>query len=358
MHLGVLRKRHPPPGAPPGTLVIRPDGQRPDIRVIAYAADAVHEREHVLPPELTTSVAERVSWIDVRGLAEEGLLRAIAERLAIHPLALEDVVNVPQRPKSELYDAHQLVILRMALVENDQIRLEQVALLIGSTYAASFQERDGDVFDPVRKRIRQGRGPIRGQGAGYLGYALIDTIVDGFYPVLEHIGDQLEKLEEEVVDRPTRSTLRRIYAAKRQLLDLRRAIWPHRELVAALVRDESPFISAEARFYLRDTANHAAQLLDVLEAYRDMVAGLIDVYLSSQSNRTNEVMRVLTVIASIFIPLTFLAGVYGMNFQAMPELHSRLGYPVVVGVMIAIAVALLWKFRQLGWIGSGRDEEE
>ena len=169
--------------------------------------------------------------------------------------------------------------------------------------------------------------PSAARPPGYLGYALIDTVIDGFYPVLEHIGDQLAELEEEVVERPSRGTLRRIYAAKRGLLELRRAVWPHRDAIATLVRDESPFIDASTRLYLRDTADHAVQLLDVLEGYRETVSGLLDVYLSSESNRTNEVMRTLTVVASIFIPLTFIAGVYGMNFEGMPELHSRIGYP-------------------------------
>jgi magnesium transporter len=301
---------------------------------------------------------DATTWIDIRGLADEGILRAVAGELNIHPLALEDVVNVPQRPKAEEYDQHQLVILRMAMLVNDMFKLEQVALLIGKTYVATFQERDGDVFDPVRARVRQGRGPIRDAGAGYLGYALIDTVIDGYYPVLEHLGDVLAGLEDEVIERPSSRTVRRIYDVKRQLLELRRAVWPHRDVINSLVRDETKFISAETRLYLRDTADHAVQLLDVLEAYRETISGLLDVYLSSESNRTNEVMRVLTVIASIFIPLTFLAGVYGMNFEAMPELHSRIGYPLVLGAMVVIAGGLLWKFHQLGWIGSRKDDSE
>lgn len=248
--------------------------------------------------------------------------------------------------------------MRMAVVDDDVTRLEQVSILIGANYVATFQERDGDVFDPVRQRIRQGRGLLRTAGAGYLGYALIDTVVDGFYPVFEALGDRVVELEEEVVERPTRSTLRRIYTFKRQLLELRRAVWPHRDVLSSLLRDESPFITADQRIYLRDTSDHAVQLLDVLEAYRETATGLLDVYLSSESNRTNEVMRVLTVIASIFIPLTFVAGVYGMNFEAMPELHSRMGYPIVLGTMIAIGGELLWKFRQLGWIGARKDDDE
>ncbi len=358
MIAGLFHKRHPPVGAIPGTLVIEEGGQAPDIRVITYSPGGVAEHDHVPVDALAGHLqSDAVTWIDMRGLADEAIVRALGGVLNLHPLALEDVVNVPQRPKSEPYAEHQLVVVRMAMVDDGIPRLEQVSVLIGANYVCTIQERDGDVFDPVRLRIRRGRGPIRGAGAGYLGYALIDTVIDGFYPVLEHIGDQLAELEEEVVERPSRGTLRRIYAAKRQLLELRRAVWPHRDAIAGLVRDESAFIDAATRLYLRDTADHAVQLLDVLEGYRETVSGLLDVYLSSESNRTNEVMRTLTVVASIFIPLTFIAGVYGMNFEAMPELHSRRGYPVVLGIMLFTAVGLLWKFHRLGWIGRTPDDE-
>ncbi len=356
MKIGLFRKRHPPVGARPGTLMIEPGGQAPDIRVMDYTTEAAAEHEHVPAPSLRTTMRpEATTWIDVRGLADEATLREIGEALRIHPLALEDVVNAPQRPKSELYDEHQLVVLRMAMMQQDSLQLEQVSVLIGKGYVATIQERDGDVFDPVRKRIREGRGIIRSAGSGYLAYALIDTVIDEFYPVLEQFGEELADLEEEVVERATRGTLRKIHAAKRRLLQMRRAVWPHRDVISALVRDDSPFIDPPTRVYLRDTYDHAVQLLDVLESYRETAAGLLDVYLSSESNRTNEVMRTLTVTASIFIPLTFIAGVYGMNFDSMPELHSRIGYPVVLAVMGVTAIALLLKFRQLGWIG--RDEE-
>jgi magnesium transporter len=359
MKVSLFHKRHPPVGARPGTLVIEPGGQRPDIRVMHYTPASVTEHDHLPVGELAACIRpDSVAWIDIRGLADEPTLRAIADVLALHPLALEDVVNAPQRPKSESYDEHQLVVVRMAMVTDDRVQLEQVAIVIGASYVATFQERDGDVLDPVRQRLRQGRGPIRGAGAGYLGYAIIDTVIDGFYPVLEHVGDMLGDLEEEVVEHPSRATLRRIYAIKRQLLQLRRAVWPHRDVLTSLVRDENSFVSAGDRIYLRDTSDHAMQLLDVLEAYRETVSGLLDVYLSSESNRTNEVMRVLTVMASIFIPLTFVAGVYGMNFEAMPELHSRIGYPIVLGVMFVVGGGLLWKFRRLGWIGRKDTDDE
>lgn len=353
------KKRHPPVGARPGTLVIEPGGQRPDICVMDYTPDAVIEREHVPPRDLPTVMREEATtWVDVRGLADEGILREIGDVLKLHPLALEDVVNAPQRPKSEPYDEHQLVILRMGTLVDGRLQLEQVGFLIGSRYVATFQERDGDVFDPIRTRIRQGRGPIRSSGASYLAYALIDTIIDAFYPVLEALGDDLAALDEEVMERPSRAALRRIHGAKRRLLELRRAVWPHRDVINALLREDTGFIDANTRLYLRDTYDHAVQQLDVLESYRETAAGLLDVYLSSESNRTNEVMRTLTVTASIFIPLTFIAGVYGMNFEAMPELHSRIGYPLVLVAMVLTAGGLIWKFRKLGWIGNASSDDE
>lgn len=355
----MFKKRHPPVGARPGTLVIEAGGQIPDIRVMDYTPDAVVELEHVPPRDLPASMRDdATTWIDVRGLADETILREIGAVLKLHPLALEDVVNAPQRPKSEPYDEHQLVILRMGTVAEGRLQLEQVGFLIGPRYVATFQERDGDVFDPIRTRIRQGRGPMRSSGASYLAYALIDTIIDAFYPVLEALGDELAMLDEEVVEHPTRTTLRRIHAAKRRLLELRRAIWPHRDVINALLRDDSVFMDSNTRLYLRDTYDHAVQQLDVLESYRETASGLLDVYLSSESNRTNEVMRTLTVTASIFIPLTFIAGVYGMNFEAMPELHSRIGYPLVLAAMVLTAGGLLWKFRRLGWIGRPKGEDE
>lgn len=352
MKIGFFRKRHPPVGAQPGTLVIEPGAQATDIRVMDYTAETLAEHDHVPVNRLTSHLGGgATTWIDVRGLANEATLRAIADVLHMHPLALEDVVNAPLRPKAEAYADHLLVILRMAMVEEADVRLEQVSILIGKDYVVTFQERDGDVFDPVRDRLRQNRGVIRKSGAGYLGYALIDTVIDAYYPVFEHIGEDMAELEEEVVERASRPTLRRIYAARRRLLRLRRAVWPHRDAVNSLLREDTPFLDANARLYLRDTYDHAVQLMDVLETYRETVAGLLDVFLSSESNRTNEVMRTLTVMASIFIPLTFIAGVYGMNFEGMPELRSQVGYPVVLVVMIVTAAALLWRFRRLGWIG-------
>lgn len=351
-----FRKRHPPVGSRPGTLVIGADGHAPVARVMDYTLAGVTEHEAVPPSGLDAFLASgSVSWIDVHGLGDEATLRAIGDALGLHALVLEDIVNVPQRPKTELHEAHHLIVLRMAMLTGNATRLEQVSLLVGNCWVATFQEQPGDVFDPVRRRIREGRGPIRGANAGYLAYALIDTIIDEYYPILEHVGDRLDALQDEVMEQPGKPTLRRIYAAKRQLVELRRAVWPHRDTMSALLRDESRFIDSDTRLYLRDVHDHAVQQLDVLESFRDTASGFLDVYLSSESNRTNEVMRVLTVMASIFIPLTFIAGVYGMNFQAMPELHSSVGYPLVLLMMIVIAAGMLFFFHRKGWLGERDD---
>ncbi len=351
----MFRKRTPPVGSRPGTFAIPEGAPPPVIRIMDYTLDAVEERDVVevadLPPYLSKS---SVTWIDVRGLGGEATLRALAALIGMHPLAIADVVNVPQRPKAEEYDTHEFVVVRMPVDPHDDTFTEQVSLVIGNGFVVTFQEREGDVFDPVRQRIRLGRGPIRRSGADYLAYALIDMVIDAYFPLMERVGDLVEALEEDVITQDTRRTLRRIYALKRLVQELRRTVWPHREALSTLLREDSELVSPPVRIYLRDTLDHVLQLIDALDGYREAATGLIDVYLSSESNRTNAVMRVLTVTASIFIPLTFIAGVYGMNFNDMPELHSRVGYPLVLTAMAAVAVSMLWYFHRRGWLG---DEE-
>ncbi len=230
--------------------------------------------------------------------------------------------------------------------------------MLGRGYVLSFQERYGDVLDPVRVRIREGLGPMRASGADYLAYALLDTIVDGYYPVLEQVSDVLARLEERILTHPGPRSLNRLNRLKGLLVTLRRGIWPQREALNRLLRDGSPFISAEVRMYLRDTYDHAAQVVDVVDSHRELVAGLLNTYLSAVSNRTNDVMKLLTIMASIFIPLTFLAGIYGMNFEAMPELHTPWGYPALLGVMTLTALGMLYYFRRRGWLGEPSDDDE
>lgn len=352
----MFRKRHPAIGSRPGTLVIPEAAPPPRIRVAAYGPDGAAFRD-IEDVEELQSLAGRapVTWIDVHGLGSEPVLRRIAELYAIHPLALEDAVNAPQRAKSELYEQNQLLIARVPLRDSSgTLSLPQVSFLLGSNYLITFQERPFGLFDPVRERIRARIGPIASLGADYLAYALLDVLVDRYYPVVEALATDLEDLEEEGFTHPSPETVERIHKVRRELVLLRRVGWPQRAAVEALVRSESPFVSAEVRIYLRDTQDHIAQTVEVVDSSRDMVVALMDIYLSVLGHRTNEVMKVLTVMASIFIPLTFIAGVYGMNFQNMPELSVPIAYPIVLLTMVVVAVGLLAFFRRRGYIGAAR----
>jgi magnesium transporter len=346
------------PGSMPGTLSIEKDAPPPIIVLIDYNEHRA-TRVQVPTPEACAPYldTESVSWVDVQGLGSEDVLQRLGKVFDLHPLVLEDIVNVPQRPKVEEYD-HQLVIItRMVMPEEDGegFYTEQVSFILGKYYLLTVQEEpELDTFNPVRDRIRTGKGTIRRHGADYLAYTLMDTIIDGFFPVLELYGERLEDLEDEVVTRPSRQTLEKIYTIKRELLTLRRAIWPQRDAINSLIRDGNFFISEEVRIYLRDCYDHAVQVLDMVETYRELASSLMDVYLSSVGNKMNEIMKLLTVISSIFIPLTFIAGVYGMNFNPdvpgnMPELNTPFAYWICWLVMLAIAGASVLFFWKRGW---------
>jgi magnesium transporter len=354
-----LRKRHPPVGSIPGTLMIPADATRPVIRVIDYAADHVEELEVADVASLAKYVErDSVTWVDVQGIGDETVIRAIGDLFALHPLALEDAVNVPQRPKSESYERFQLFITRMTRCDaGANVDIEQLSIFLGERFVLTLQEHAGDVLDPVRARIRSGLGPIQRAGADYLAYAIIDTVVDGYYPVLETLGDYLEDLEAETLEHARPVHLRRMYDVKRKLLELRRAIWPQREAINAMIRNEHPLVGAEVRMYLRDCHDHTVQVIDVVESYRELVGTLMDLYLSMMGQRTNDVMKVLTIVSTIFIPLTFVAGIYGMNFVHMPELQVRWAYPAVMGLMAATAAGMVVYFWRKGWLG-GDDGEE
>ncbi len=356
----MFRKRHPPAGSKPGTLMIHAAAERPRIHVMKYRPDHLEEHDVDTIEAVRDLLADdHVCWIDVQGHGDEALLRAFAEFFSIHPLALEDVVNVPQRPKVERYDEHTLCITRMFQSESGSVEPEQVSVFIGDRYVLTFQERSGDVFDPVRERIRQGGPIMRSSGPSYLAYALLDAVIDGYYPLLEAFGERVERLEDQIVSEPQPAILHDIHTTKRDMLTIRRAVWPQREAISALIRDEDPLISAQVRVYLRDCYDHCVQIMDGLETYRELAGGLMDVYLSCVGNRQNEVMKILTIMASIFIPLTFLAGIYGMNFEYMPELHTRWAYPVLLAAMAVMAVGMVFYFHRKGWIGGAdRDDPE
>ncbi|MBI3300790.1 MAG: magnesium/cobalt transporter CorA, partial [Deltaproteobacteria bacterium] len=274
-----------------------------------------------------------VTWVDVEGLGDVETIRTLGEIFGLHRLALEDVINVHQRAKVEQYGEHHFIVTRMVRL-GEHLETEQLSLFLGKNFVLTFQEgHPGDCLDLIRERIRQKRGRIRDAGLDYLAYALLDAVVDCYFPILEEYGERLETLEDEILTRPHNGAVARIHEIKRNLLTLRRAIWPQRETFNTLLREEMPLVTDETRLYLRDCYDHTTQIIDLIETYRELGSDLIDVYLSSVSNRTNEIMRVLTVIATIFIPLTFLVGVYGMNFNPasspwnMPELNWYWGYP-------------------------------
>ena len=350
------RRRRPKPGSQPGSLALPPDAPPLEIHAICYDREQVEEHTLESVDDLVPLLqSERCVWIDIRGLGDEERLERIREVLGLHPLAMADIVNVPQRPKVERYEDRSLIIVQMARVGPEiGVELDQVSLVLGPGWVASFTERSAEVFEPVRERIRAGSTLIRKMGADFLFYALLDAVVDGFYPVAESIDERLDDLEEEIVERPDRSSLERIHSARRVLIQLNRIQWRQRDAVRELLRDEDLPISPSVRFYLRDVHDHTIQVLDLIETQRDIAVGLMDIYLSAISNRMNEIMKTLTIMASIFIPLTFIEGVYGMNFEYMPELHWRYGYPAVWAVMITTAAGLLVWFHHRGWLERAR----
>jgi len=342
-------------GASPGQLIVPEDAPAPTVRVLSYRADGLEERtiEDLSSLRGIIEAPERIVWIDIEGFGNRSVLEQIGEALSIHPLAMADVVNVPQRPKAELHDGLLLLVAQMARVTHMGIvDIEQVSFVLGSGWVASFQERPGDVFDPVRARIRASTSRIRQMGADYLMYALIDAVIDGYYPVVETIAGVLDALEEQVITDPSHASLARIYATRRTLMNLHRVQWGQRDALHAILRDEEMPFSEGVKPYLRDAHDHAFQILDSIESYRDMMVGLIDLHLSSSSHRMNEVMKTLTIVATIFIPLTFLAGIYGMNFEYMPELRWHWAYPAFWASVVGLGAGLLLWFRHRGWIGN------
>lgn len=348
----MLRRWHPPPGSSPGTFHVRPQARTTTLRVTEYDANGFRERDVADVEELASCVdGAGIVWVQVRGLGDAAVLRRIGEIFRIHPLALADIVNVGQRPKVDPYETHLMLFARMVTLGADRTLLvEQLSIALTGRVVLTFQENHNDVLDPVRHRIRAG-GTLRRLGADYLAYAILDTVIDHYFPVLEEFGERIEDLEDEVLEGPGPAVVQRVHDVRRQLIELRRAIWPQRDAVNSLIRDDSPFVTDAVRVYLRDSYDHAVQIVDVVETYRELAADLMDLYLSSVSNRMNEIMKVLTVISTIFIPLTFLVGVYGMNFEFMPELRVRWAYPLLWIAMIGIALTMFARFRRLGWIG-------
>ena len=348
-------KRRTPIGAPPGTLIPDPSSVAATISLFGYDQDRLIEKSFATVEEITDAdCAHKVTWVNVDGLADIPTIQRLGERFGLHGLALEDVVNVHQRPKLEEFDDHLFIVTRAFNEEHHGVA-EQISLFLGKGFVLTFQERPGGAFDPVRNQLRRANGRIREFAADYLAYALLDAVTDSFFPALETTGESIAHLEDRVVMSMDTSAMSDIHDMKRDLLDLRRAIWPQREMFSALIRSEMGFIASETKIYLRDCYDHTIQLIDMVETYREIASALVDVYLSSLSNRMNEIMKLLTMIATIFIPLGFVAGLYGMNFDRsfpwnMPELGWRYGYLMALGLMLAVALGLVFYFKRKGWL--------
>ncbi|MDB9507210.1 MAG: magnesium/cobalt transporter CorA [Microcystis aeruginosa] len=341
------------PGSEPGTLIIEPDAKPSRIILIDYDEDNAIRKVDITPNACAPYIGTNtVSWMDIQGLGSETVLKQVGEIFNLHPLLLEDVVNVPQRPKLEDYNNQLLVISQMVRLKEDEsgFDTEQVSFVLGKRYLLSFQEEElQDCFEIVRDRIRTSQGRVRKSGADYLTYLLLDTIIDGYFPVVEHYEDRIEALEDMIISDPDRDTMQEIYDVRRELLALRRLIWPMRNVLHLLMRDHHGIVSDEVQIYFRDSYDHVIQILEIIEAYRELAASLMDVYMSTMGNKLNEIMKFLTVISTIFIPLTFIVGVYGMNFENMPELKGEWSYFLVWLVMLAVAGGLIFYFWRKGW---------
>ena len=350
-------KRRAAPGAPPGSLTIDPQAPRPVIRLLAYSHDQYIARDITHPDELRQFLGHwPVCWVNVDGLGDAAVLEQLAAIFKLHPLAMEDVVNVHQRSKVDTFGDRTFVVTHMFRMA-DHLQSEQVSLFLGPDFVITFQEEAGwDCLEPVRERIRKQATRLCTAGPGHLTYEILDAVIDHYFPVLETFGERLESLEDRILLNPDRAVVAEIHDLKRELLYVRRAVWPQREALNTLVRDEIPHINAEARLYLRDCYDHCVRIIDLVETYREVCSDLMDLYLSSISNRMNEIMKVLTIISTLFIPLTFIVGIYGMNFDTsspynLPELKWRYGYPLCLAVMVIITIGQALFFRRKGWIG-------
>ena len=359
----MFKTRHSIPGSPPGSLIPSehaPPSEKTVLKVVEYHEGELTERIVASVEELPAcDTPGQVHWIEMNGTGHPEILRALGEKYHLHPLALEDVLHTGQRPKVETYDHHLFIVAQM-LYRDEQEHMcgEQVSMFLGKNLLITIQEdADADVFEPVRVRLRGGRGYIRKLGPDYLAYALLDSIIDHCFPILEALGDALEAMEDELVERPSTACVTTLHNYRRTLMQMRRLVWPERDVINNLLHDDSGLVSKETKVFLRDCYDHTVQIMDLVESYRDVTGGMMELYLSAVSQRTNEIMRVLTVMSSIFIPLTFIAGVYGMNFDTdqganpwnMPELHWRYGYLFCLAIMAAVAFGMLWYFKRKRW---------
>ncbi|MDX1442700.1 MAG: magnesium/cobalt transporter CorA [Gammaproteobacteria bacterium] len=355
--MSYFQRRYHRPGTAPGTLVDRTDAPPARLHLFDYDENELHEVEDISLEDCRHYFdSPQVTWLHCQGAASTAMLRELGEAYQLHPLAMEDVINEGQRSKVDVYDDRQVfMVLNLPLIRDDELVIEQVSLFLGPTYVVSFHNGPNDIMDPIRQRIRGPIGRFRRSQADYLLYALADLVIDQAFPLLEEYGEALDELEEKVLQDPERNTLDLIHFVKRELVLIRKTLWPQREAINQLVRDEHPLVNDSTKLYFRDCYDHSIQLIELVESYREMTSSLMDVYLSSLSNRMNDVMKVLTIIATIFIPLSFFTGLYGMNFNTehrwnMPELDFAYGYPLLLLFLACIAGGMLYFFRKKKWL--------
>lgn len=356
----LVRKRSEKAGLPPGELVyVGTESGVVSVSVTEYDEKDYGTRTTAAIEEcVVVKGAPGVTWINIDGLHDVAQIEKLGGCFGLHPLTVEDILNTEQRPKVDINEGYIYIVLNMLTYDEEakEIDSEQVSIVLGENYVITFQEKHGDIFDAVRDRLKTAKGRIRRSGADYLAYCLIDSVVDNYFKVLEGIGEDIEEVEEALMDSPGKQTIQTIHFLKREAVYLRKSVWPLREIIGKLERGETPLVRAGTMVYLRDVYDHTIQVIDTVETYRDLISGMIDIHLSTVSNRMNEVMKVLTIFAAIFIPLTFIAGVYGMNFNTagsplnMPELNWYYGYPVVLAVMFAIGVVMLVVFKKKRWL--------
>ncbi len=351
----VLNRSSKKAGLSPGSLIHIGEQKVPEVKMslINYDQQQVVQHECETIEDLFARIpSEGISWLNITGLHDIDIIQKIGEYYHINTLDLEDILNTGQRPKCEIYDDYLYIVLKMITYNDEsfETEIEQVSLLFGDKYVITFQEREGDVFEPIRKRLQNTKGRLRKHGADYLAYALIDVIIDNYYIVLEKIGLTIEDLDEKILAQPDQERLGSIQKLKREILLIRKSIWPLRDTVNELQAEDTDLISESIAPYLRDLYDHTIHVVETIEIFREMASNIMDLYLSNLSNRMNEVMKVLTIIATIFIPLTFIAGIYGMNFESMPELHWYWGYPLVWTIMMVVAGLLILYFRKKKWL--------
>jgi magnesium transporter len=365
INLRIKRARHAAPGVAPGVMNIPADAPKPKIHSFCYNKDFFEEKDlpglDAIKLQLTQT-SDRVHWFDIKGFGDRKFYEELAEYFGFHRLEMEDVFNIYQRPKVDEYPGHLFFVSRLLCENNGGLLNEQLSLFLGKNYVITIQESYNDQFENVRERIRKSKGYLRLQGADYLAYAITDSAIDLYFPLLEKIGDRMDELEDELITSPNRESMNKILRIKRELIVFRRSIWPERDKINDLLRSNFPLIAENTKVYFRDAYDHCIQILDIVDSYKEVTASLMDVYLSSVSNRLNQVMKVLTIISTIFIPLTFIVGLYGMNFAHtdprtgknlplnMPELYSPYGYIYVMLAMLLIVILQVYFFYKKGWL--------